>query len=78
MGFEGEGEGLPFGEEGEAVGAECVERGGGALGVGGGGEVSELLFGGGDLGFYDGDFLFDGGEAVFDLFLFDRVEAFLG
>jgi hypothetical protein len=59
LGFEGEGEGLPFGEEGEALGAELVEVGGGALGFFGGGEVGERLFGRGDLGFEGGDFLFD-------------------
>lgn len=73
MGFEGEGEGLPFGEEGEALGAEVVEVGGGALGFFGGGEVGERLFGRGDLGFEGGDFLFDCGEAVFELFLLDGV-----
>ena len=50
LGFEGKGEGLPFGEKGLPLGAECVEGGGSALGVGGGGEVGERGLGGGDLG----------------------------
>jgi hypothetical protein len=78
LGFEGGGEGLPFGEEGGALVAELRERGGDALGVFGGGEVGEGLLGGGDEGFQAGNLSLNKGEAVFELFLLDGVEALDG
>jgi hypothetical protein len=76
--FEGEGEFFPFGEKGDALGAEGFQFGGVFLGLLGGGEVAEAAFGGGDGGFEARDFGFGVVETVFELFQFDGVQALDG
>jgi hypothetical protein len=76
--FEGGGQVFPLGGEGGALVAEGFEFGGSALGVFGGGEVAEVVFRGGDAGVEGGEFLLDGGDAVFELLELDGVEALDG
>src|ERR1035441_2643348 len=76
--FEGGGEFFPLGGERGALGAEGFQLGGGALRVFGGGVVAEALFGSRDAGVNGGEFLLDGGDAVFELFQLDGVESLDG
>jgi len=71
--FELSGEVFPFGGEGGVLVAEDVQLGGEGLGGFGGGEDGLLLLGGEDAVFEDGEFGFEGGDAVFELFELDGV-----
>ena len=73
--LEGEGEILPFGEEGCAFGAKFVEFGGVFLRLLGGGEVAETRFRFGDEGFEVWNLFFGVAETVFELLELDGIEA---